>query len=245
VASHDQHSAIAEHSTSSNPRSHQSHRHIPFLPPLYALRRRARLPRPGRTPPRLCTLSVTPYGVRRQSEAATALLLIQARTLTPKRRPPKAFGCSRTPHISQWMPVVLISLFHSLHSTAPPYYPPGHSNIMPRISEIWRTRLLFIGLLLLSLVPVLLHQMLRAREIYEIHYVGGLHPMDLQMLRWIGQLSIVCPAIFICVLLASTIHPNPALARLFLAISVAVFLIYLILFLWWAVLVIQLRVPVL
>jgi hypothetical protein len=116
---------------------------------------------------------------------------------------------------------------------------------MPRISEIWRTRLLFIGLLLLSLVPVFLQQMLSAREIYEIRYVGGLHPIDLQMLRWLGQLSFVFPAVFIGALLASTFHPNPALARLLLAISVGAFLIYLILFLCWAVLVIELRVPVL
>jgi len=32
-------------------------------------------------------LDVPPSGVRRQSEAATALLLIQSRPLTPKRRP--------------------------------------------------------------------------------------------------------------------------------------------------------------
>ena len=32
------------------------------------------------------TLDVSPYGVRRQSQAATALLLIQCHPLTPKRR---------------------------------------------------------------------------------------------------------------------------------------------------------------
>jgi len=115
---------------------------------------------------------------------------------------------------------------------------------MLRISEIWRTRLFFIGLLLLSLVPIFLQQMLSAREIYEIRYVGGLHPIDLQTLRFTGQLSFVFPAVFICALLAS-FHPNPAPARMLLAISVTAFLIYLILFLCWAVLVIQLRVPVL
>ena len=39
------------------------------------------------------------YGVRRQSGAATALLLILSpRVLTPKRRPPKAFGVAATLH---------------------------------------------------------------------------------------------------------------------------------------------------
>jgi hypothetical protein len=114
---------------------------------------------------------------------------------------------------------------------------------MPRISEIWRTRLLFIGLLLLSLAPVFLHQMLRARQIYEIRYVGGFHPMDLQTLQWISQFSFAFPAIFIGALIVHTIRPTPTLARVLLVFSVALFLLYVILFLWWAVLVIQLRVP--
>jgi hypothetical protein len=115
---------------------------------------------------------------------------------------------------------------------------------MPRISEIWRTRLLLIGLILLSLVPLRLHQMLSASQIYEIRFRGGLHPMDLLTLRWISQLSFVFPAIFICALIASTIRPAPALVRLLLTISVALFLVYLILFLVWADIVIELHVPV-
>jgi hypothetical protein len=114
---------------------------------------------------------------------------------------------------------------------------------MPRLSEMWRTRLLLIGLLLLSLARVFLHQMLRARQIYEIRYVGGFHPIELQILQWISQFSFVFPAIFICALIASTVRPIPALVRVLLAISVPLFLIYVIFFLWWAVLVIQLHVP--
>jgi len=132
---------------------------------------------------------------------------------------------------------------HSLHSPAPAYYLPSHTNIMPRVSEIWRTRLLLIGLAVLALMPVRLQQMLSASEIYEIRFRGGLHPIDLLTLRDIGQLSFVCPAIFIGLLLLSAIRPNLALRRPLLAISVALFLLYLILFLTWAVIVIELNVP--
>ena len=98
---------------------------------------------------------------------------------------------------------------------------------MPRISEIWRTRFILIGLMLLSLVPVNLQRMLSASRIYEIQFAGGLHPGDLLMLRDIGQLSFVCPAIFGGLLLLSAIRPT-ALSRPLFAISVTAFLIYLI-----------------
>jgi len=115
---------------------------------------------------------------------------------------------------------------------------------MPRISEIWQTRLFLIGLILLSLVPVNLQRMLSASEIYEIRFAGGLHPGDLLMLRHFGQLSFVCPAFFTGLLLLSAILPNlPSLRPLF-AISIALFLLYLVLFLTWTVIVIELHVPV-
>jgi hypothetical protein len=113
---------------------------------------------------------------------------------------------------------------------------------MRSISEIWRTRLIVIGLVLLSLAPVVLQQMLTQSNIYEMRLVGGVHPSDVLMLRHIGQFSIVCPAIFVCVLIISAIRPT--LTRLLLTISVAAFLIYLVLFLFQTVNVIQLRVSI-
>jgi hypothetical protein len=114
---------------------------------------------------------------------------------------------------------------------------------MPRISEIWRIRLILIGLTFLSLVPVLLQQMLNASEIYDIRLVGGMRPIDITLLRTIGYLSDVFPAIFICHLLATALRPNLSIYRVLLAVSVGLFLIYLILFLFQAVQVIELRVP--
>jgi hypothetical protein len=115
---------------------------------------------------------------------------------------------------------------------------------MASIPEIWRMRLMLIGLILLSLVPVLLQQGLNASGIYDIRFAGGLHPNDLLILKNIGQCSYVFPALAAGALIASIIRPTLTLSRWLLAISVALFLFYVTLFLVWAVTVIELRVPV-
>jgi hypothetical protein len=113
---------------------------------------------------------------------------------------------------------------------------------MPRISEIWRTRLLLIGLGMLSLAPFILQQMLNASAIYDIRLVGGERPVDVIVLQTIGQCSVAFPAIFAGLLLTSAIRPT-ALTRLLLGTSIAIFLLYLILFLVQAIHVLELRVP--
>lgn len=115
---------------------------------------------------------------------------------------------------------------------------------MRSISEIWRTRLMLIGLLLLSLVPVVLHQMLLISELYNIRLVGGMRPLDLMFLQTISQCSFACPAIIVAALIISAIRSTPVLSRWLIAISVAILLIYLGAFLFATVNVIELRVPV-
>jgi hypothetical protein len=58
---------------------------------------------------------------------------------------------------------------------------------MLRMSEVWQGRIMLAGVGLLSLLPVLLHQSLKTSRIYEIRFMGGLHPAGLLGLR--GPLS--------------------------------------------------------
>ena len=115
---------------------------------------------------------------------------------------------------------------------------------MASISEIWRKRLILIGLLLLSLLPTVLHQMLLASELYSVRLLGGMRPLDLSYLQTISQSSFACPAIITAALITSAIRPTPALTRWLIAISAAILLLYLTAFLVLTVLTIELRVPV-
>lgn len=103
---------------------------------------------------------------------------------------------------------------------------------------------MLIGLLLVSLVPMVVHKMLLGSELYNIRLLGGMHPLDLLYLQTISQCSVACPVIISAALIASAIRPTPALSRWLIAIPVTILLIYLTAFLFFAVIVIELRVPV-
>ena len=112
---------------------------------------------------------------------------------------------------------------------------------MAGISEFWRARLLLAGVCLLSLVPFFLQRLLHQAHIYDIRFAGGLHPSDLLALRWVGQLSAYFPFIAGGALAISSLRPS--LARPLLTLCVALFLVFLVLFLYQAVMVIILNVP--
>lgn len=95
---------------------------------------------------------------------------------------------------------------------------------------------------MLSLAPFILQQMLNASAIYDIRLVGGERPVDVFVLQTIGQCSVACPAIFIGLLLLSAIRLS-ALIPLLAGTSIAIFLVYLILFLVQAIHMLELRVP--
>jgi hypothetical protein len=112
---------------------------------------------------------------------------------------------------------------------------------MAGISELWRARLLLAGVCLLSLVPFFLQRLLHQAHIYDIRFAGGLHPSDLLTLRWVGQLSAYLPFIAAGALAISSFRPG--LTRPLLTLCVALFLVFLLLFLYQAVMVIILNVP--
>jgi hypothetical protein len=76
--------------------------------------------------------------------------------------------------------------------------------------------------------------------IYNIRVAGGLHPSDLLVLRWIGSLALCVPVAVFAALVVCIFRPT--WIRPVLAGSVAIFLVYVLAFLFQAVLVITLNV---
>ena len=114
---------------------------------------------------------------------------------------------------------------------------------MRPITELQKTRLLLVAIGLVSLIPISFHHFLSDSRIYEIRYAFcSFEHSDLRMLRQIGQLSSLFPFIIGGALVTSALRPS--LTRSLLAVSTAVFVVFLLLFLCVASVVIVLNVPI-
>jgi len=98
-------------------------------------------------------------------------------------------------------------------------------------------RVLFIGLWLLSAVPWVCYRTLSQSRIYDIRVVGGLHPSEILVLRWVSAWSVYPPFIIFGAAIVATLRP--ALTSALLTVCATLFLLYVLLFLMQLVMAVE------
>lgn len=106
--------------------------------------------------------------------------------------------------------------------------------------SLQQTRLLLVGLGVLSLIPFALHRVLAHWQIYDIRFMGGLHPVEILWLRQAGILNACNPAVISLAFILSFVRPR--LTRLLLIACVTLSLVVPLLFLYCAITVIILNI---
>jgi hypothetical protein len=118
---------------------------------------------------------------------------------------------------------------------------PTLANSSKPVSDVWKARLLLVGVGLLSLIPCICQKLLTGSHVYEIRFSHGLHPSDLLSLSWIGYLSIYFPIGIVIALVISVVRPPWTWPMV--AFATAYFLLYVVLFLFCTTTVIVIHVP--
>jgi|ERR1043166_1526539 hypothetical protein len=98
------------------------------------------------------------------------------------------------------------------------------------VAEIWRRRVLLFLLTVCSAIPQALYRAVDT-PLRDSPHVGGLHPMEIVMLRQFGQATIYLPLLFALALVISVFRPVATSTVLVICTATFIFSLLLLLFL--------------